>query len=401
MEFVYFDNSAGTKTDDRVIKAMMPFFTDKFGNPSAQFYPAGSEALEAVGEARGRVAKLINCAPDEIIFTSCATESNNLAVSGLAHANRDRGNHIIFSAIEHYSVMYQKERLEKEGFKVTVLPVDKTGLIDLKLLEKELRKDTVLVSVILASGEIGTIEPAAAISGLLRDRGVLFHTDATAACGVIPVDMQAIRADAMTFSASSMHGPKGAAALYLKNGTRLRPLMSGGYQERGFRSGTENVPAIAGFGKAAELAAVEMPSRLAAVGVLSGKLAAGLPASSVYLHFTGHPVTRLPNIVSFWIEYIEGESILLWLSASGVAASSGSACSSNISGRDERDLSASHVLTAIGVPSDICAGSISFSLSSRNTEAEVDYVLKIMPEITSKLMSMSPWYGDKIKKEGK
>ena len=276
------------------------------------------------------------------------------------------------------------------GFEVDYVRVDPYGLIDMEDLEKKAKPGTLLVSIMQANLEIGTIEPVREIGLLLKERGILFHSDGAGACGQIPVDVKALSVDSMTVSAHQFYGPKGAAALYLKKGVPLRPVVQGGYQEMGYRAGTENVPAIVGLGEASRLAAEEMTERVERLTALGRKLWEGIEKKIDYLHFTGHPARRLPGHVSFWIEFVEGESLLLWLNLNGIASASGSACASNVLAADETGLKASHVLTAVGVPPEICHGSIAFSLGTENTEAEVDFTLSMLPEIVVKLREMSP-----------
>ncbi len=401
MKRIFFDHASTTPLDERVLQAMLPYFRESFGNPSSLLLEEGSGPHRAVGEARGQVARLIGAQPEEVVFTATATESNNLAVKGLALANRRKGNRILFSNIEHFSVVNQADFLREMGFETDFVKVDGSGLLDLEDLEKKLTPSTILVSVMHANLEIGTIQPLKKIAAILGPRGVLLHSDGAASCGRIPVDVKDLGVDTMALSAHQFYGPKGAAALYVKKGVGLTSLIQGGYQEMGYRAGTENVPAIVGFGEAARLAGEEMEGRVRHLTALGRRLWDGIGASVDHLHFTGHPTERLPGHVSFWIEFVEGESLLLWLSLNGVASSSGSACSSNILAADEGGLKASHVLTAIGVPPEICHGSISFSLGKDNTLEEVEYVLSVMPGIVQKLRDMSPLYEEfKKRKKG-
>ncbi len=369
---------------------MRPYFSEFFGNPSSVLVEEGAEPRKAVDEARLKVSRLLNAESNEVIFTGSATEANNLAIKGLALANRSRGNRILFSDIEHYSIMNQADFLKSLGFEVDYVRVDPYGLIDMEDLEKKAKPGTLLVSIMQANLEIGTIEPVREIGLLLKERGILFHSDGAGACGQIPVDVKALSVDSMTVSAHQFYGPKGAAALYLKKGVPLRPVVQGGYQEMGYRAGTENVPAIVGLGEASRLAAEEMTERVERLTALGRKLWEGIEKKIDYLHFTGHPARRLPGHVSFWIEFVEGELLLLWLNLNGIASASGSACASNVLAADETGLKASHVLTAVGVPPEICHGSIAFSLGTENTEAEVDFTLSMLPEIVVKLREMSP-----------
>lgn len=392
MDRIYFDHAATTPVDPRVMDAMRPYFTEHFGNPSSVLLEEGAEPQKALKEARAQVASLLNASADEIVFTGSATESNNLAVKGLALANRQKGNRILFSEIEHYSIMHQADFLKSLGFEVDYVRVDPYGIVDLEDLKRKAVPGTVLVSVMHANLEIGTIEPVREIALFLKGRGILFHSDGAGTCGMIPVDAADLMVDSMTVSAHQFYGPKGAAALYLRKGTALRPIVQGGYQEMGYRAGTENVPAIVGFGEACRIAASEMAERVERLTTLGQKLWKGIEKQIDYLHFTGHPALRLPGHVSFWIEFVEGESLLLWLNLNGIASASGSACASNVLAADETGLKASHVLTAVGVPPEICHGSIAFTLGRENTEAEVDFTLSVLPGIVERLREMSPLY---------
>jgi cysteine desulfurase len=391
MNRIYFDHAATTPVDKRVLEAMLPYFSDSFGNPSSILIEEGGPPRQALDEARKKVANLIGAGSDEVLFTSSATESNNLAIKGMALAHKNKGNRILFSEIEHYSIMLQADYLRSLGFEVDFVKVDNDGLIDMADLKKKVTTGTILVSIMHANMEIGTIQPIEEIGRFLKEQGVLFHSDGAGTCGQIPVNVRELGVDAMTMSGHQFYGPKGAAGLYLRNGVTMRPVLHGGFQEMGFRAGTENVAAIVGFGEACRLAQKEMDGKVARVAGLGQKLWAGI-GSITYLHFTGHPTRRLPGHVSFWIEFVEGESLLLWLNLNGVAASTGSACASNVLAADETGLKASHVLTAVGVPPEICHGSITFSLGRENTEEEVDYALSVMPTIVDRLREMSPLY---------
>ncbi len=391
---IFFDHISTTPVDPRVFEAMRPYFTEWYGNPSSHIHDQGQAAQKAVDAARGKVAALINASPSEIVFTSGATESNNLAVKGAAGARAGRGKHVVVSEIEHFSVLNSLIPLRNAGYEVTQLEVDADGRVDPDDARKAIRPDTVLVSVMHANAEIGTIEPVSAIGRIARERGVLFHTDATASAGHVPLDVREAAADLVTLSGHNFYGPKGAGALFVREGVKLDSILDGGFQEMGFRAGTENVPGIVGMGAAAEIAGREMAEWAARLGPLGKRLRDGIAASVAHVHFTGHPAERLPGHVSFWVEFAEGESLLLFLNVHGVMAASGSACSSNLKGRDEEDLVASHVLRAIGVPSDICTGSITFSLGKGSTAAEVDAVLGVLPGIVKRLWEMSPTYLD-------
>ena len=399
MNRIYFDHAATTPVDKRVLDAMLPYFSESFGNPSSVLIEEGGPPRQALDESRKKVADLLDATPDEIIFTASATEANNLAIKGLALAHKNKGNRILLSEIEHYSVMLQADFLRGAGFDVDFVKVDPYGVVDMADLKKKVTKGTILASIMHANMEIGTVEPVREIARFLKERGVLLHSDGAGTCGQIPVNVRELGVDAMTISGHQFHGPKGAAGLYVRSGLPMRPILHGGFQEMGYRAGTENVPAIVGFGEACRLAKEEMADKVVRLTSLGQKLRAGIETIS-YLHFTGHPTDRLPGHVSFWIEFVEGESLLLWLNLNGIAASTGSACASNVLAADETGLKASHVLTAVGVPPEICHGSITFSLGRENTEEEVDYVLSVMPTIVDRLREMSPLY-EQAKKGGK
>ena len=392
MRKVYMDHMSTTPTDPRVVEEMLPFFTENFGNPSSHLHSYGLRAKKAVDEARAKVADMINAKPEEIIFTFTGSESNNLALRGLALANRDRGKHIIISEVEHYSVLYTARELEKDGFRVSYIKVDKDGLIDPEDVAKAINKDTFLVSIMHANNEIGVIQPIEEIGKITREKGIIFHSDAIATAGVIPVDVTELGVDALSLTSHTFYGPKGIAALYVREGTEIVSIIKGGAQEGGLRPGTDNIPAIVGMGKAAELAKTEMTSRIEHLTPLRDKIIKALPDTIKYLHFTGHLTQRLPGHVSFWISFAEGESLVLFLNYNGIAIASGSACSSP-------DLQASHVLTAIGVPPDVCHGSITVSLGKDNSEEDVDYFLETLPKVIDKCWQMSPLYEDEMKKE--
>lgn len=392
MRKVYMDHMSTTPTDPRVVEEMLPFFTENFGNPSSHLHSYGLKAKKAVDEARAKVADLINAKPEEIIFTFTGSEANNLALRGLALANKGRGKHIIISEIEHYSILYTARELEKEGFKVSYLKVDKDGLVDPDDVASVINEDTFLVSIMHANNEIGVIEPIQEIGKITKEKNIIFHTDAIATAGVIPVDVTKLGVDSLSLTSHTFYGPKGIAALYVKDGTDIVSIMKGGAQEGGLRPGTDNIPAIVGMGKAAELAKTEMTSRIKHLIPLRDKIINELPNRIKYYHFTGHLTKRLPGHVSFWISFAEGETLVLFLNYNGIAIASGSACSSP-------DLQASHVLTAIGVPPDVCHGSITVSLGRDNTEEDVDYFLDTLPKVIDRCWQMSPLYEDELKKQ--
>ena len=401
MARIFFDHISTTPLDSRVFEAMKPYFLELYGNPSSHIHDQGQAALKAVDAARSEVASLLDASPDEIVFTSGATEANNLAVKGAAEANGKKGRHIVVSDVEHFSVQNALIPLRNRGYEVTTLKVDSDGRVDPGDVRRAIRPDTALVSVMHANSEIGTIEPVAEIGRIARERGVLFHTDATASAGHIPLNVRETGADLVTLSAHNFYGPKGTGALFVREGVSLVSQVDGGFQERGFRAGTENVPGIVGMGAAARIAKIEMGERDSRLRRLGKRLWEGIAATVEHLHFTGHPTDRLPGHVSFWVEYAEGESLLLFLNVHGVMAASGSACSSNLRGHDEEDLVASPVLRAIGGPSDICTGSITFSMGKGSTEAEVDEVLSVLPGIVKRLWEMSPTYLDYQKRKAR
>lgn len=377
------DHAAGRSVDPRVIEAMLPYMKSLCGNPSS-VHSFGQEARQAIDETRTKVAELINAERKEsIIFTSGATESNNMAIKGVAYRNKDRGTHIITSSIEHMSVLNPCKFLMTKGFKVTFLPVDQYGFVNLRSLEKELTSETILVSIMYANGEIGTIQPIKKISQIVHGKNAYLHVDAAAANGQVPIDVNDNGIDLLTISSNDMYGPRGVGALYIRKGTRLKPSIHGGGQERGLRSGTENLPGIVGFGTAAEIAKKEMPTESERLKKLRDKLIKGLLDTIPHSFLNGHPTKRLPNNVAVRYSFIEGESILLDLDLKGVAASSGSACTA-------KTLEPSHVLRAIGLKHEEAHGSLLFTLGKQNTEEEVDYVIRIMPDIVKRLREMSP-----------
>lgn len=398
MAHIFFDHISTTPLDPRVLEAMMPYLTERYGNPSSHIHDQGQQALKAVDAARAEVAGLLHAKPQEIVFTSGATEANNLAIKGAAEASGKKGKHLVVSEVEHFSVLNALTSLRNRGYEVTTLATDTDGRVDPDDVRRAIRPDTVLVSVMHANAEIGTIEPVEEIGRITREREILFHTDATASAGHIPLDLRAVGADLVTLSAHNFYGPKGTGALVVREGVRLESQIDGGFQEMGYRAGTENVHGIVGMGRAAGIAVAEMGEWVSHLTRLEKRLRGGIASSIEHLHFTGHPTDRLPGHVSFWVEFAEGESLLLFLNVHGVMAASGSACSSNLKGRDEEDLIASHVLRAIGVPSDICTGSITFSMGKGNTEQEVDHVLSVLPGIVTRLWEMSPTYLDHQKK---
>ncbi len=395
MRKVYLDNAATTPLLPEVREAMLPYLGEAFGNPSC-LHEWGDTAREAVEIARAQVAQLIGANAQEIIFTGSGTESNNFAVKGLALAQQVKGKHVVLSAIEHFSVLHSARTLEKWGFELSLVPVDKYGVVDPEDVRKSLRKDTVLVSIMHANNEVGTIEPIQEIAQIARESNVVFHTDAVATAGTIPVDVKELGIDALSLAGNQFYGPKGVGALWVRKGVRIMPLLDGGVQEGGRRAGTENVPAIVGLGKAAELATTNMTTRIKHLTHLRGRLLAELPARIDHVVVTGHPQNRLPGHASFCVEFIEGESMLMLLNSQGVAVTSGSACTS-------RALLASHVLIAMGISHELAQGSLLFTFGMDNTTEDVDHVLEVLPSIVDKLRQMSPLYAKftKTSKGGK
>lgn len=379
---VYLDHSATTPVRPEVLAAMLPYFAGKFGNASS-IHRWGYEAREAINDAREKVASLIGASPSEILFTSGGTEADNLAIRGVAHARKSRGNHLITSQIEHHAVLHTFEVLQKEGFEVTFLPCDKYGLIDPDDVRKAIRKDTILVSIMHGQNEVGTVEPIKEIGEIAREHGALFHSDAVQSAGKIPIDVKELNVDLLTLSSHKIYGPKGVGALYVTKGVRLTPQVTGGAHERRMRAGTENVPGIVGFGEACRFAKAELPEESARLTKLRDKLIEGLLNEIPDVVLNGHPVLRLPHNVNVSVKYLEGESILLNLDRMGVAASSGSACTSG-------SLEPSHVLLAMGLSHETTHGSLRFSLGMSNTEEDINYVLEILPPIVEKLRAMSP-----------
>lgn len=385
MQKVYLDNAATTKVRDEVVEAMLPYFTEYFGNPSS-LHLFAREAGKGLDTARAQVANALNAKPEEIIFTGGGSESDNMVLRGIPEAYKKKGKHVITSAVEHHAVLHTLEAMEKEGrVEVTYLPVDEYGMVTAEQVEKAIRPDTVLVSIMFANNEVGTIMPIEQIGETCKKHGVLFHTDAVQAVGHVPVDVEKMHIDLLSLSGHKFHGPKGVGALYVRKGVRIPALILGGAQERRKRAGTENVPGIVGMGKAIELATAELEDNAAKMKVLRDRLIFGIPARIPDVKLNGHPTERLPNNVNFSIRFIEGESILLMLDLNGIAASSGSACTSG-------SLDPSHVLLAMGLPHEVAHGSLRLTLSEFTTPEEIDYVLDTLPPIVEKLRAMSPLY---------
>lgn len=390
MKRVYLDHASATPVREEVIEAMLPYFDRHFGNPST-VYDMGSQIKQVMEEQRAKVAKLIGAKQQEIIFTSSGAEANNLAIKGVALARQKKGKHIIISAIEHHSVLNSARFFERMDFEVTFLPVDEYGLVDPGRLSKAIRSDTILVSIMHANNEIGTIQPISELSAICRDKGVLFHTDAVASVGKISVDVNALNVDLLSLSGVSIGAPKGIGVLYFRNNLRLMPLIHGGIQESGRRGGTENVPGIVGLGKASELTLTELTDKIDYLQELRNLLVAGIQERIESVKLTGHPDRRLPGHASFCIEAIEGEALIYMLNQEGICANTGSACAS-------KALKTSPVLVAIGTPPDLAQGSIVFTMDSSNKIKEIEYVLEKLCLAVEKLRSLSPIWR---RKEGK
>jgi cysteine desulfurase len=380
---IYLDGTAGLPVDARVMEAMAPFYTERFGNPSSIHF-FGREARSALESARSSVAALVNAKdPKEIIFTSGATESNNLALKGLAQRNRADGNLIIISQMEHMSVVNTCKFLQKSGFEVTPVAPKKDGIIDVGDIEKALKKETILISVMTANNEIGTVQPVDEIGKLAAEKDIYFHTDAVAAAGRIPIDVQRSKVDLLTLSSNDIYGPKGVGALYVRDGTKMETIQQGGGQERGLRSGSENIAGIVGFGKAAQIAKEELASEASRLAALRDRLVKGVTSTIPDAFLNGSATLRVPNNASIRFLYIEGESLILNLETKGVAVSSGSACAS-------KTLEPSHVLMCIGLPHEEAHGTLQFSLNRYTKEEDVDHVIAVLPEIVKRLRAMSP-----------
>ncbi len=388
---VYMDHSATTYTKKEVLEAMIPYYSEHFGNPSSIYSIAG-DSKKAIDAARVQVAKALGADPDEIYFTSGGSESDNWAIKGVAFANREKGNHIITSAIEHHAVLHTCKYLEKEGFIVTYLPVDRYGMVDPADLEKAITEKTILVSVMFANNEIGTIEPIAELGAVAHNHKVYFHTDAVQVIGNVPVDVKAQNIDMLSLSAHKFYGPKGIGALYIKKGVKIDNLIHGGGQERKRRAGTENIAGIVGLGKAIERATADIEGHNRRIRAMRDRLLQGILTKIPGTNLNGHKEKRLPGNINVSFEFIEGESMLLWLDDEGICASTGSACTSG-------SLEPSHVLLATGLPVEISHGSLRLTLGDINTEQDVDFVLEVLPKVVSRLRDMSPLY-HKSGKEG-
>jgi len=388
MKNAYLDHASATPVRNEVIESMLPYFRERFANPS-NVYDIGSEAKRAVEQSRDSVAGLIGAEDTEIIFTSSGAEANNLAIKGIALAKQKKGKHIVVSSIEHHSILNSARFLERLDFEVTFLPVDEKGLVSPERLANVLRPETILVSIMHANNEIGTIEPISEMAAMCKKKGIIFHTDAVASVGNTRVDVDELNVDLLSLSGPSMGAPKGTGALYFRKNVRLMPLIHGGIQESGRRAGTENVPGIVGLGKAAELAKTELPEKELYVRRLRDRLVKGVLEKIEKVTLTGHSVKRLPGHASFCFEAIEGESLIFMLAQNGIYVNTGSACAS-------KALKTSPVLNAIGIRSDLAQGSTVFTINSDNTKEEIDYVLEKLPSIVHRLRSISPIWGKEI-----
>ncbi len=384
MKEIYLDNAATTAVEPDVFKAMEPYLKERFGNPSTP-YKIGRQVHEELEEAREKIASLFNATKKEIVFTSCGSESNNQAIKGIADANKKKGNHIITSVVEHHAVLETCKFLEKKGYEITYLPVDKEGFVLVEDVKKAIKKETILISIMLANNEVGTIEPVAKIGNIAKENGIYMHTDAVQVVGVAPINVDELNVDLLSISAHKFYGPKGVGMLYLRKGTKITPLIHGGHQENRKRAGTENVAGIIGMAKAMEIAINGIDENNNKISKLRDKLIEGLLSNIDYTFLNGPKDKRLPNNANIGFQYIEGESILLNLEQKGIYASTGSACSSDT-------LDPSHVLIAVGLPHEKAHGCIRMSLSKHTTEVDIDTVIKEFPPIIEKLRAMSPLY---------
>ena len=387
---IYLDNAATTKTAPQVVEAMLPYFTEHYGNPSSVYELAG-QSKAAVNEAREKIARVIGAKPEEIYFTAGGTEADNWAIKETFEAYRNRGNHIITTKVEHHAVLHTCQWLEKQGARVTYLDVDENGIIRLEDLERAITPETILITIMAANNEIGSVMPYREIGMIAREHGILFHTDAVQAFGQLPINVDDCAIDMLSSSAHKINGPKGIGFLYIRRGVKIRSFIHGGAQERKRRAGTENVPGIVGYGVAAEMAASTMEERTARERQVRDYMIEKIRQEVPYCRLNGHPTLRLPNNVNFSFQFIEGESLLIMLDMEGICASSGSACTSG-------SLDPSHVLLAIGLPHEIAHGSLRLTLNEEITEKDVDFVVEKIREIVEKLRNMSPLYEDFIKK---
>jgi cysteine desulfurase len=382
---IYLDHAATTAVDPRVVKAMLPYFGELYGNASS-IHSLGREARRALDEARADVAGILNSSPDEIIFTSCGTESDNLAIRGVARLNRQRGDHIITSPVEHHAVSYTCEQLEKEfGFEVTYVPVDEYGRVDPGDVERAITERTVLISIMYANNEVGTIEPISEIGEIARRHNIPFHSDAVQGAGSLSLDVRELNVDLLTLSGHKFYGPKGVGVLYVREGVGLLPIQTGGAQEQSRRAGTENVPYVVGLATALKLVDGRREQESRRLIALRDRLIDGVLSSVPHCRLMGHPRERLANNANFVFEYVEGEAMLMGLDQHGIAASSGSACATG-------SAEPSHVLLAMGVPHDVAHGSVRMTLGRENTEQDVDRVVEVLPGVVERLRAMSPLY---------
>lgn len=390
-KIIYLDNAATTRTLPEAVKAMLPWFSEHYGNASS-IYRLGAKAKELITDVRETIAGSLNAEPKEIYFTAGGSEADNWALIAAAEAYENKGRHIITSRIEHHAVLHTCSYLEKRGFEVTYIDVDEAGILKLEELKKAIRPDTILISVMFANNEIGTLQPIAEIGRLAREKGIVFHTDAVQAYGHLPIDVKALGIDMLSASGHKLGGPKGIGFLYIRQGVKIRSFIHGGAQERGRRAGTENVPGIAGLGAAVKNAFEGMDKRAGQISALRDYLMERIEKEIPYCRLNGHRTKRLPNNVNYSFQFIEGESLLIMLDRKGICASSGSACTSG-------SLDPSHVLLALGLPHELAHGSLRLTLSEENTREEMDEVVKALREIVDRLREMSPLYEDFVKKE--
>ena len=390
---IYLDNAATTKTSEEVVAAMLPYFTEYYGNPSS-VYEFASESKKAVSNARRTIAETLGAQENEIYFTAGGSEADNWALKATAEAYQSKGKHIITTKIEHHAILHTAEYLEKRGFEITYIGVDENGVVKVDELEKAIRPDTILISVMFANNEIGTIQPIKEIGEIAKKHGVLFHTDAVQAYGQLPINVDELHIDMLSSSGHKLNGPKGIGFLYIRKGVKIRSFVHGGAQERKRRAGTENVPGIVGYGKAAEIAAKTMKERTAKEIELRDHLIDRVLAEVPYTRLNGHRTNRLPNNANFSFQFVEGESLLILLDNNGICGSSGSACTSG-------SLDPSHVLLAIGLPHEIAHGSLRLTLSAETTMEDIDFVVDCIKQIIERLRSMSPLYEDFVKKNQK
>lgn len=389
MKIRYFDHAATTRVNEEVVKEMIPYFGMEYGNPSS-LYSIGRKAKKAVEEARNKVARAINANSKDIYFTACGSESDNLAIKGIAYANKEKGNHIITSKIEHHAVLNTCKTLEKQGFKITYLNVDEDGIISLEELKNSITKDTILITIMYANNEIGTIQPIKEIGKIAKENNIIFHTDSVQAIGNVRIDVQELNIDALSMSAHKFYGPKGVGALYVKQGVKFEKIQDGGHQERNKRAGTENVAGIVGLGKAIEKIYENFDEYNEKLTNLRDYYIKRVEEEIPYIKLNGHRTNRLPGNANISFKFIEGEALLLNLDFKGICASTGSACASG-------SMNPSHVLLAIGLPHEIAHGSLRITIGEENTKEDIDYLVDCLVEITKKLRNMSPLYEEFLK----